>query len=203
MHVWMRRVFISIRDSLSNLSFLSPEFIEEIFAGSEGNRRLRVDVGEAGLFEGRQQRIAHRVEIAGTPGTQQVIEVTIGVNTILTFSELQLNQGGAKYFIAVGGTPSGTFSNTIPVIPKNTMTGTPSYTSQLSFASGGTISGYTESPIVDVRTSSGNNARATSVGNSTQNRGFGPTTLYIVIEVLDGVNDDVEGILSLEWEERP
>lgn len=176
-------------------------FEEELLAGDEGFRRIRVDSDEAGFFAGNQYRIAYEFDLS-TTANRRVIRVTVGTNTILTRSELVVDQGGVRYALVAGGTPTGTFDTPITVIPKNTMTTAPTPSSQLVFETGGDITGGTQSVIARTRSASGNNARATAVGTSDQKRGFGPTTLYLLLEDLPGVNDDSTGILNLEWEER-
>lgn len=163
-----------------------------------GNR-IRVDVGEASFFEGRQFRIAH--EFAVDQNDRQVIKVDIGADTILTRSETSVDQAGVRYYIAVGGTPSGTFDQPITVIPKNTMSDAGAYTSQMAFNWGGDITGEDDSIVARVRVGN-SNQRGTSVSGDLQARGFGASTVYLVIEPLDGTSATAMGVLYLEWEER-
>lgn len=176
-------------------------FPDELLSGDEGFRRLRTDNGEAGFFEGKQFYIAYEFDLSET-ANRRVIEVIIGGDIILTKSSLEVDQGGVRYSLVIGGTASGTFSESIPVIPKNSMSDTPAYSSFMTFNVGGDVIGGTERPISRVRTASGNNARANAISDTNENRGFTSTTVHLVLEDLVGVNDDSLGILNLEWEER-
>lgn len=175
--------------------------VPELLSGSEGYRRLRVDSGEPAFFEGRQFRIAYEFNFASTASV--TIEAVIGVNTILTKSNLEVDQGGVRYSLTAGGTPSGVFGTPITVLAKNGMTGTPAYTSQLTFNAGGSVTGGVNFPITRVRTASANGQRSSAVSGDDDARGFAPTTLHLLLEPLNGINDSCRGILNLEWEERP
>ncbi len=208
MHVWMRRVFISIRDSLSNLSFLSPEFIEEIFSGSEGNRRLRVDTGEAGFFEGHQFGIAYEFELnhAGNNDEDLFIKIVVPVDIILRRSEVLLVGGGIRYDFLTSGTPSGTYDDDITVFPLNTQSTTTEYTNTVTFSTGATASHSADAVrlLTMTRTASGNQTRQSVLGMDTGERGFAAGEYYVRISKFpDAVNDDSIGALFLEWEERP
>lgn len=208
MHVWMRRVFISIRDSLSNLSFLSPDFIEEIFAGSEGNRRLRVDTGEAGFFEGRQFGFAHEFELnhAGNNEEDLFIRITTPTNLILRRSEIVLVDGGVRYDILLAGTPSGTYDTPIDVFPLNTQTDVEPYSPTVTVATGDTASHTATSvrPLAMVRAAGGNQNKQNVLGTDASERGFAPNTYYVRISKSPAaVADNSIGVLFLEWEERP
>lgn len=178
------------------------EFPPDLISG-DTNQRLRVDQGEPGFWEGRQFRIAYEFDLDVSASELIFIRVTFGTDVILTKSELNLDQGGVKYSLVAGGTPGGTWSNSVPVIPKNTMSGTPAYTSQAAVDTGGTVTGGTISPVYRIRTATGTSARSSGVSTTNDPRGFAAGTYYLRIEQLVGVNDDCLGILNLEWEERP
>lgn len=208
MHVWMRRVFISIRDSLSNLSFLSQDFIDEIFAGSEGNRRLRVDTGEAGFFEGRQFGIAYEFNLNHASNNEEdlFIKISSPVNLILRRSEIILVSGGVRYEVLLTGAPEGVYDTDIPVFALNSQTTSGSYTKQVTVSTGETAShtALTTRLLTMIRTASGNQTRQSVLGADTSERGFSPNDYYVRISKFpDSVNDDSIGVLFLEWEERP
>lgn len=164
-----------------------------------GNR-MKVEDGDSAFEEGRQFRIGYEFDLSDTSG-RRVIQITFGNNIVLTKSSLEVDQGGVRYSVVGGATATGTFNATIPSLRKNNMDGAPQLTSQTIFKTGGDFTGGTDFPIARVRTGSGNNARASSINTAAQNRGFGTNTLFIVLEDLNGVNDDSLGLLNLEWDE--
>lgn len=183
----------------------------ELFSGSDGFRRLRVDAGESGLFEGKQFYMSHEFDLdhSGSNEDNLVIKVDIGTDITLTDSEISVYSGGVRYGIITNpATVGGTFSETIDVIPKNTSPSAPDYTSQMSFSYGGTFSGTIadDTRYLDTAmTAAANNQRASAIGTGqSKNRVFGPATVYLLISKRDAdlVNDRSKGALHLEWDEE-
>lgn len=174
------------------LVIAQPPF--DMTAGST-NRRLRVDVGEVGFFEGREFRIFRQFT------TGQTIRIVTPINCILTGLVLSISAGHVTLNTYAGGTEGGTFAETIPVFPRNTMTErpTPYYNSQLTWATGGTHSGGTLIDVLELKTDSNTN-RAASVGGAVGDaRGVGPGTYYYVLNAIE----PSIGTLHVRWEERP
>lgn len=159
------------------------------------NPRLRVDVGEAGFFEGREFRIFRQFT------TGQTIRIVTPINCILAGLTLSLSAGYVTLSTYAGGTEGGTFAETIPVLPRNSMTErpTPYYTSQITWTTGGTHSGGTLLDVLELKTDSNTN-RAVSVGDEVGDaRGVGPGTYYYVLTAIE----PSVGTLHVRWEERP
>ena len=162
--------------------------------------RLRVDVGEPGFYEGRQARIFREFSI--TASTTLVIKFVVPLNIILLKQGLELDSGSLRVTNAVGGTPGGTFAETIPVIPENTMSErpTPLYVPVVVATAGGSLTGFT--PLDLHRIVSTSSGVQTSVPNVIGDpRGIGANTYYVLYESFGTAT--ATGTLFFTWEERP
>lgn len=170
-------------------------------------RRLRVDVAQTGFFEGREFRTFKELSIAA--GATLVMRITVPVNTILQNVRLSLDAGSVKLRTVSGGTPTGTFAEALPIIPKNTMTGgefpappLPLYLSQNVIESGATaLTGGTDIDIIRIVVANAS-GQASSVGAAVDDsRGVGPGTYYWVFTNFG--TGAATGVFSSFWEERP
>ena len=91
-------------------------------SGRDKYGRLRVDVAQTGFFEGREFRTFKELNIP--QGQTVVMRINVPVNTILQSVGITLDAGSVKLRTVSGGTPVGSFASNLPIIPKNTMTGT-------------------------------------------------------------------------------
>ena len=167
---------------------------------AEGLRRLRVDAGQTSFFNGRQFRTFKELSIP--VGTSYVVSVNVGVDTVLFDVNLSIDAGSVRLKTYVGGTPGATPTETVPVIPKNTIPSTPAYTSQNSLL--GLQTTFTGGVLIDVvRVVSANaTAQQTSVGSSSfSERGIAPNPNYFWVFENFGVGT-ATGVFSSFWEER-
>lgn len=163
-------------------------------------QRLRVDVGEAGFFEGRQARTFREFSIA--TGTTLTLRFTVPINIILLVQGVELDDGSLRVTNWVGGTPGGTFAEALPVVPKNTMSErpTPLYTPQVAVAAGGTITGATALDIHRIVAATAT-AQQSTVGNLVgDDRGIGANTYYVTYQNIG--SGTATGTLFFVWEER-
>jgi hypothetical protein len=168
---------------------------------SDRENRLPVDPGQTGFFEGREFRTFTRLDIPTE--SELVLEATIPINFILRSLTVELILGQVEVITTVGGTPGGTFSETLPVFPRNNMTEipTPAPTTQMTITAGGTIAGATELDVVMVKASD-DIKKSSSVGAlEGDERGIVGGTYHISIVNTDG--SDAIGTLHAFWEERP
>lgn len=164
-------------------------------------QRLRVDVGEAGFFEGRQARTFREFSIA--TGTTLTLRVAVPINIILLVQGIELDDGSLRVTNWVGGTPGGTFSETLPVVPKNTMSERPLplYVPQVGITAGGTITGATPLDIHRIVAATAT-AQQSTVGNLVgDDRGIGANTYYATYQNIG--SGTATGTLFFVWEERP
>lgn len=163
-----------------------------------GFRRLAVEPGSTSFYEGREFRTYKEWSTATT--TTYVIKAVTDTDTVLLNLTMNLIQGSARMETITGGTEGGSFSETLPVIPANTMSEAvqPVISPQNVLSAGGTITGGTILDVFRLNTSA-NTVFAGSVGGDFENsRGVPPGTYYFKLQLTDAI-----GILKARWEERP
>jgi len=157
--------------------------------------RVRVDVGQTGVFAGREAYTFHDFSIPA--GTTQVIKVVAPIDTITQRFAVDLLLAAIEVELVAGGTEGGTFGTALPVIKSNTMTTASTYAMQVTMHVGGT---HTGSTVVDVlRTVSGTPANRAVAASASE--GFPAGTYYIRLINTDGAN--AIGVFRARWEERP
>lgn len=167
--------------------------------GIEGtNPRIRVDVGEPSFFDGRQFRTFKELNIPLS--TEYVIKAVVPGNVILYGLGLSLVSGEVKLSTLVGGTEGGTFSETLPIFPRNTMSErpTPFYTPTVELTAGGTHTGGTQLDFLWVKTADNSNFAASVGDNPGDERGVGAGTYYFRLLA----NIAATGVFRARWEER-
>lgn len=177
---------------------LSPDLYT---SGTEGFRRLRVDSGQTGFFEGREFRTFYEMNIAS--GASVYIRFVSPVDFILSEQSLTLDGGSIRFTALTGATPSGTYSTALPVIGKNRMLTrkTPFYSSQVTLATGGTATGGTVVELFRVVAANASAQQQTVLGASSTERGLPAGTYFLRLENIG--NGAATGVYSLIWEERP
>lgn len=170
-----------------------------------GFNRVKVDPAQTSFFEGREFRTFKEFNIPAL--TTYVIRINVPVDIILAGIDLNIDGGFLRMASVVGGTPGGTFSETLPVFSRNNMAVGPNKryapTPQVSFTAGGTHTGGTELDVVRVKvTTNQGNSSASSVGvNPGDERGIGINVYYFRCQNLHAT-DAVTGMFRGSWEER-
>jgi hypothetical protein len=162
------------------------------------NPRLRVDVGEPSFFAGRQFRTFKELNL--TLGQQYVVKAVVPGDIILYGLELALVSGEVKLSTVVGGTEGGTFSETVPIFPRNTMSErpTPIYTPTVVLTAGGTHTGGTVLDLLWIKTADNSNFAETVGGNPGDERGVGANTYYMRLNAVSAAT----GVFRARWGER-
>lgn len=174
----------------------------------EGFRRFQVDVGQTGLFEGREFRIARKLVIpAATP---LVIRFTSAVDFMLAEQEINTTVGDIEFHAwrDIQGSPTGTFSGSITPTGKNISSefreyAGGRYVSQVTLSTGGGFTPTDADAYVDYdrAKTAGATAQQISVsGGDDSVRYLAAGTYYLVYSSLDATS---QGRLVLAWEERP
>lgn len=178
------------------IAYLQPTLLTK---GDSATSRLRVDVAQIGFFDGREFRTFRRLNISA--GSGLVVRAVVPVNTILFDLRLEMVDGWIDIETVIGGTAGGTWSETLPVIPRNLMTSAPAYAAQNVLTAGGTHTGGTVIDVLAAR-AAGATAQASSVGMGlTSERGIAPGTYYF--RLTNPGSGAAVGKLSAWWEERP
>jgi len=114
-----------------------------------------------------------------------------------------LDDGAIKMTATVGGTPGGTFAESLPIIGKNQMAKRPLpyYVPVTTITAGGTVTGGTVVEIVRVMAAGATAQRQTVGGSQSDERGLAAGEYIVKLENIgSGI---ATGVYSLVWEERP
>lgn len=163
---------------------------------------------DAYMFQqGRQFRTFKEFDsTAGTAiavGATYVVRVTVPSNLLLTGLELSMDNGFIRLRTIAGGTTGGTFSENLPILPRNTMTdrATPIYQSQITLTAGGThTGGGVLLDVLRVKVENASGAAATVGGAQADERGVGPGTYYFLFT--NAGTGAAEGVFHAQWTER-
>lgn len=162
--------------------------------------RIRVDVGQTGFFEKREFETYREF---ATPTTDTfVLRVVSPINFILLSLGLEIEAGSAQLRTYSSGTPTGTFSETMPYIPANTMSETPpAYSPQIvltAIPSGGSLSGGSQIRVARVKAADNSNFSQSVGATPDQVSGRAAGTYYATLTMTSFV-----GVLTARFEERP
>lgn len=178
------------------------ELLSTVIKGlRNGFKLLGVETSRLAFLEGREFRIFKELTLAA--GQVYIVRVTAPRDLVLSQLDLTLDSGGVKMTTIVGGTPTGSFTEGIPLLPKNnsSLRPTPYYTPVTiidAIPSGGSITGGTTIDIVRVVASNAT-AQQQSVGSAAfDSRGVGAGTYYLKLEVISGTPT---GVLRAFFEE--
>lgn len=186
---------------LSSTPVTSPPSDLLTDGGFGPNRRLRVDLGQTGFFAGREFRTFREINIAA--GQTLVLKFQVPVDVILQQQGIELDSGSLRVTNSVGGSPGGTFAETLPVLGKNNMSDRPApfYAPQVVVTAGGTIAGATTLDVHRVVAATAT-AQQSTVGNVVgDERGIAANTYHVAYENFG--SGAATGTLWFIWEERP
>lgn len=174
----------------------------DILTTGTTNPRLRVDVGQTGFFEKREYRTFRRLSIPA--GTELIIRAVVPINIILFGLEVGIYTGLLDLETKVSGTPGGTFSEVLPIFPRNTMTELPppAVPPQVVLTAGGTHTGGTVLDVLVIKAADNSNFASSITGEGGDERGVGANTYYFRLQAIAG-QGNVEGVFKARWEERP
>lgn len=174
-----------------------------------GFERLRVDPDQTSFWEGREFRATKELNIAAS--AEYVIKAVVPINIILVKLEVSIESGFIRVGTYVGGTPGGSFSETLPIFNANSMSAGNDhrknvsgsiYAVQTVLTAGGTHTGGTELDVVRIKTANVT-VQGQSVGSSPfDQRGIGANTYYFRLLNLSA-QDAITGTFKARWEERP
>jgi len=163
--------------------------------GTNPTRRLRVDSGQQGFYDGREFRTYYEFT------ADTVFKIVVPLDTILWSLGISLLEGECRLETVVGGTEGGTFSTILPIFGRNNMSDrpTPLYTNQVTIAAGGTHTGGTLLDVLRNKTSDNANFAGAVGVDAGDERGVAANTYYFRLTV----TGTTRGTLRCHWEERP
>lgn len=189
--------------------FTGAVFPADMYTSDKNNfRRLKVDVGQTGFFEGREFRTFFEFNIPA--GNVRTFKFNAPVDFILFEQSLTVDDGKVRFSAFSGATEIGTFNTMVPIFGKNIMTERlqPYYTPQVTInttastvALGSDITGGTLREVFRVVAATSTAQQQTVGGAPQSERGLAAGTFYLRIENIG--NGAATGVYSLIWEERP
>lgn len=158
-------------------------------------RRLRVEPGQTGFFEGREFQTFKEFSIA-SQATITLKAVSL-VPVILQRFEIDVFTNSVRVEWLAGGTETAAFTDSLPVFRTNTIEAF-DYQTQITMQTNGTVTGGTLLDVLEI----GAGQKGVSAINVMESPlGFAPGTWYIKIQNL--VNQTARGVFKARWEEKP
>lgn len=196
------RKLVDMGDGTYGERYISHPPFDLLTDGGDGpNRRLRVDVGQTGFFGGREFRTFKELNVATS--STYVIKAVVPIDVILFGLKLAIESGHCRLATVAGGTPGGTFSETLPVFGRNNMSErpTPFYVPQVVLTAGGTHTDGVEIDVLRLKANALTNQASTVGAEGGDERGVAAATYHFRIQNLSNT-DPLVGIFSARWEER-
>ena len=161
--------------------------------------RIRVDVGQTGFFAGREFLTFYEFSIL--TGQSITIKATALNDVFLQRFLVDLWTADLRVELYAGGTVSGTYNVSLPILRSNTTVGIDtSYTSQTTMTTGGS---FTSGTLVDVMQlfAVSNPAKGSAVeGGNDAVLGFIAGNYFIKLININSVT--ATGVFKARWEER-
>lgn len=198
-------------DTYSPLPVISDAIPNDLYTSDkEGFRRLRVDTGQTGFFEGREFRTFHEFNIP--PGQVQTVKFVAPVDFILWEQTLSLDAGSIRMEVFTGATDIASFATALPRFGKNRMADRPSplyepvitLTTHLVPVALGSSVNIASATLVDKLRLVAANATAqqqTVSGAAQSERGLPAGTYHLRLHNFG--TGAATGMFYLIWEERP
>lgn len=170
--------------------------------------RIRTEPGEHSFFEKLQFRTFKEFDATGgtsiAAGATYVIKAVVPGDIILLGLDLILDNGQGKVETVIGGTPGGSFAETLPIFNQNNMAEEgpfPIPLSEVVLTAGGTHTGGTRLDVFRLKVATATGQASTIEAAQGTQRGVAANTYHIrVVNTGSGV---LEGVLHANWEERP
>lgn len=198
------RVTISDLREVETSDYQIVDFPDDVWTSKEEiTRRLRVDVAQTGLFEGREFRTNRRYTLAS--GATRVIKFSCPVSFIIRKQHLSVAAGSILFraYREGDGVEGGTWTPVRNILPNCDLTETPDYTMKAMITTGGTFvatdpDNYKE--VFELR-SSGATAQTSTVSEDVADeRGLPAGTYYLTFT--ENSNSTASFVYTLIHEER-
>ena len=166
------------------------------------NNRSKVENDLASFWAGTQFRTFKEITLA--PSGVYVVRMVRPVDLVIRGFAMHVNTGEMRCEIYRAATFSGTFADTLAVIPKCEFIDVPSptYQTQCTLTGGGNISGGTLYDLMHVKTA-GASGQASTVEDSNENLIGAPSGSVGGYKFSNPGNSSATCIFSMWWEELP
>ena len=153
------------------------------------------------FLQGLQFRTFKKLTLAA--GATWTFRMVRPVDVFITEITLHVKDGEVNLLTYRGGTPSGTWSELLPVLPRNetnTAVSLPRYTAQTVFEAGGTVTGGELRDAMDVKAANAT-AQASTIGvNTGDQRGYPGNTIGYYVFTNPGAQT-ANVVIHVSWEE--
>lgn len=166
-------------------------------------RQSRADVSSelSSFYAGTQFRVFKEISLAA--GASMVLKLERACDIIIRGFSLDMTDGELKAEIFSGSTPSGSFSEAVPIFPKNISANlpVPVYKTQAVMTTGGTIANGT---LIDVLRAKTTNAsgQISSIGAKLEDQ-YGAPAGIGYYKISNPGNSAAVCVFKMWWEELP
>jgi hypothetical protein len=164
-------------------------------SNNASTRRLRVDPGQTGFYEGREFQTFKEFSLSGLATI--TLKAQSFVPVILQKFEVDVFTNSVRIEWYAGGTETNPFIDVLPIFRTNTIEQF-AYQTQVQMRVNGTVTGGTLLDVLEIGTAQ---KGVTALSASELPLGFAPGIWYIQIKNL--VNQTTRGVFKARWEERP
>lgn len=189
--------------------FSSVDLPHDLYtSNAEGFRRLRIDPGQTGFWEGREARTFFEFNIPA--GQVQTFKFTSPIDFVLFEQTLSVDAGSVRFQAIVGATEVATFGTALPVIGKNRMASrrSPYYDFQITInthaspvALNSDVTGGTVVESFRVVAANATAQQQTVSGGAQSERGLAGGSYYLRLHNFG--SGAATGTYTLFFEERP
>lgn len=176
------------------------------------SQRIRVDNGSTGFFAGKEFRTFFELNLAA--GASAYFKVSTPIDIIVQGLGIQVDDGEIKLEAFAAPTPTGTWTNMLPIFGANRMNARPQpyYANQVTIGGGagtggapaatGSFTGGTRLDVISAKTTNSSASASTQDAAVAGERGLPPGDVYLKATNIasSGVS---RGYMRARWEERP
>lgn len=166
------------------------------------SNRSQVEDDLASFWAGTQFRVVREITLASE--AEYVIRFDRAVDVVIRGFTMSVTSGEVRCEVYRGPTFGGTFSDIIPVLPKNGLASRPEpiYQTQSTVTGGGTISGGTLYDVLDVKTAN-STAQSSTIRQNDENMVGAPGGSSGGYKFSNPSNSSSTCIFTMWWEELP
>lgn len=207
--VWVRGakdtpIWVGDQDGSEFKDYMLVDLPNELYTSTGGvanSKRIRVESGQHSFWEGKEYRTFKElnVPVSGI----YTVRINVTQDVILKSLRVSINSGKLRLTTFAGGVEDGVFSETFPILRKNTMSTAPNRPSTTIITAGGSVAPVS---LIDVETvyvgeMQGNRISSTVGVSEFDERGVGAGLYYWGFQNLS-TTETLTGTFHVYWEER-